>query len=99
MDADRLGRYSRAISPHIDIMMCIHQNAVRFHTSRLMRTTIDIPERDHRLFRSLAHAQNTSLSKLVVELARRGLEAPGRVEEAPGAYNAWSREQPEQTDE
>lgn len=51
-----------------------------------MRTTIDIPERDHRLFRSLAHAQNTSLSKLVVELARRGLEAPGRVDESPGVY-------------
>jgi hypothetical protein len=52
-----------------------------------MRTTIDIPERDHRLFRSLAHAQNTSLSKLVVELARRGLEAPGHVEESPEVYD------------
>jgi len=51
-----------------------------------MRTTIDIPERDHRLFRSLAHARNISLSKLVVELARRGLEAPGRVDESPGIY-------------
>ena len=40
-----------------------------------MRTTIDIPERDHALYTSLAHAQRTSLGKLVVELARRGLEA------------------------
>lgn len=51
-----------------------------------MRTTIDIPEQDHRMFRSLAHAQNTSLSKLIVELARRGLESPQRVDESAGVY-------------
>ncbi len=38
-----------------------------------MRTTIDIPERDHALFISLARAERTSFSKLIVELARRGL--------------------------
>lgn len=53
---------------------------------QLMRTTIDIPEQEHRLFRSLAHAQNTSLSKLIVELARRGLEMPCRVDEPAGSY-------------
>jgi len=51
-----------------------------------MRTTIDIPERDHRLFKSLAQAQNTSLSKLMVELARRGLGAPASVAEIAEAY-------------
>ncbi len=51
-----------------------------------MRTTIDIPERDHALFASLARAQRTSLSKLVVELARRGLQAPATVGEAAPAY-------------
>jgi hypothetical protein len=40
-----------------------------------MRTTIDIPEREHVLYTSLAHAQRTSLSKLLVDLARRGLES------------------------
>lgn len=51
-----------------------------------MRTTIDIPERDHRLFRSLAHERNISLSKLVVELARRGLESPGCADESAGVF-------------
>ncbi len=51
-----------------------------------MRTTIDIPERDHALFASLARAQRTSLSKLVVELARRGLQAPPTVGEASSVY-------------
>lgn len=46
-----------------------------------MRTTIDIPEREHELFVSLAHAQRTSLSKLMVELALRGLKTPARVAE------------------
>jgi hypothetical protein len=40
-----------------------------------MRTTIDIPEREHALFTSLARAQRTSLGKLLVELAGRGLTA------------------------
>jgi hypothetical protein len=43
---------------------------------KTMRTTIDIPEREHTLFTSLARAQHTSLSKLLIELARRGLKAP-----------------------
>ena len=52
-----------------------------------MRTTIDIPERDHRIFTSLARAQGVSLSQLVVELARRGLRAPVTgVEEASPRY-------------
>lgn len=51
-----------------------------------MRTTIDIPEREHELFVSLAHSQRISLSKLVVELALRGLKAPPRVAEEPEKY-------------
>lgn len=51
-----------------------------------MRTTIDIPEREHDLFVSLAHSQRTSLSKLVVELALRGLKAPARVAETAAKY-------------
>lgn len=51
-----------------------------------MRTTIDIPEREHRIFKSLAHARNTSLSKIVVELARRGLETTGKVSEPEPKY-------------
>ena len=51
-----------------------------------MRTTIDIPEREHELFVSLAHSQRTSLSKLVVELAMRGLKAPADVAEEPAKY-------------
>ncbi|HET8942989.1 MAG TPA: hypothetical protein VFN13_13480 [Rudaea sp.] len=46
-----------------------------------MRTTIDIPERDHAIFLGLAHAQGTSLSNVVVELARRGLAAPAGIQE------------------
>lgn len=54
-----------------------------------MRTTIDIPERDHEVFRSLARAQGKSLSQVLVELARRGLQPlaedrePGSVERDP----------------
>jgi hypothetical protein len=52
-----------------------------------MRTTIDIPEREHTLFTSLARAQHTSLSKLLVELARRGLEtSAGAVAEEKQAH-------------
>ena len=47
-----------------------------------MRTTIDIPERDHALFMSLAHDQRISLSKLIIELARRGLGSPTVAEQA-----------------
>lgn len=49
-----------------------------------MRTTIDIPERQHTLFMNLARAQHTSLGKLLVELAERGLQT--RVAEAPAKY-------------
>ncbi len=50
-----------------------------------MRTTIDIPEREHTLFTSLAREKGTSLSKLVVELALRGLKNPsaGVQDKAP----------------
>ena len=51
-----------------------------------MRTTIDIPERQHALFTSLARTQRTSLGKLLVELAERGLRAPSAVVEAAPDY-------------
>lgn len=52
-----------------------------------MRTTIDLPERDHQLFMGLARAQGTSLSKVILEFARRGLRAGGEaVAEAPAPY-------------
>ncbi len=51
-----------------------------------MRTTIDIPERQHALFTSLARSQRTSLGKLLVELAERGLRAPSAMAEAAPAY-------------
>jgi len=66
--------------------MWLHHDAIPFKRIKAMRTTIDIPEQEHRLFRSLAHLQNTSLSKLIVELARRGLEASQRVEESAAIY-------------
>lgn len=50
-----------------------------------MRTTLDIPEREHALFTSLAREQRTSFSKLVVQLALRGLKAPA-VEEQKADY-------------
>lgn len=49
-----------------------------------MRTTIDISDRQHALFMSLARAQRTSLGKLLVELAERGLQT--NVAEAPAKY-------------
>lgn len=51
-----------------------------------MRTTLDIPEREHTLFTSLAREQGTSFSKLVVDLALRGLKAPSQVDDAPPDY-------------
>jgi len=52
-----------------------------------MRTTIDIPEREHALYTSLARAQRVSLSKLLLDLARRGLNTPaGVAEAAPPPY-------------
>lgn len=51
-----------------------------------MRTTIDIPERQHALFTSLARSQRTSLGKLLVDLAERGLPTPSTVAEAASGY-------------
>ena len=54
-----------------------------------MRTTIDLPEREHQLFMGLARAQGTSLSKVILALARRGMKADcdqGRVGEDAAAY-------------
>lgn len=51
-----------------------------------MRTTIDIPEREHALLISLARAQRTSLSKLLLELARRGLNPSIAITETPESY-------------
>lgn len=51
-----------------------------------MRTTLDIPEREHALFTHLAREKGTSFSKLVVELALRGLKAPTSVAEQPARY-------------
>ena len=39
-----------------------------------MRTTIDIPDQDHALFTHLARANDKTLSQIIVELARRGLQ-------------------------
>ncbi|MDR2012650.1 MAG: hypothetical protein LBQ20_06365 [Rhodanobacter sp.] len=47
-----------------------------------MRTTIDIPEREHTLYTSLARAQRTSLSKLLLDLAKHGLAAANRIADA-----------------
>lgn len=52
-----------------------------------MRTTIDLPEREHALFTSLARERGTSLGKLLVELAHRGLRAPAsHASDEPGRY-------------
>jgi hypothetical protein len=50
-----------------------------------MRTTLDISEREHALFTALARERRTSFSKLVVELALRGLKNTG-VGDAPAGY-------------
>ena len=51
-----------------------------------MRTTIDVPERQHALFTSLARTQRTSSGKLRVDLAERGLRAPSTVAGAAPDY-------------
>ena len=43
-----------------------------------VRTTIDIPEREHALFTSLARSQRVSLSKLLLDLAAKGETFYGR---------------------
>lgn len=45
-----------------------------------MRTTIDIPDQDHALFIHLARASDKTLSQLIVELARRGLQPVAETE-------------------
>lgn len=50
-----------------------------------MRTTLDLSEREHALFTALAREKRTSFSKLVVELALRGLKSAG-VADAPAGY-------------
>ena len=52
-----------------------------------MRTTLDISDREHTLFTTLARQQGVSFSKLVVELALRGLQAPANVADVPGNYD------------
>jgi hypothetical protein len=52
----------------------------------LVRTTLDISERDHALYTSLARAQRTSFSKLLLALAKSGLESANRINEAAPAY-------------
>ncbi|MEO8809508.1 MAG: hypothetical protein ABI386_04595 [Rhodanobacter sp.] len=52
-----------------------------------MRTTLDIPGREHALFTSLARQQGLSFSKLVVELALRGLKAPASLADVTGNYD------------
>ena len=51
-----------------------------------MRTTIDVPERQHPLFTSLARTQRSSLGKLLVDLAERRLRAPSAVAGAAPDY-------------
>jgi hypothetical protein len=51
-----------------------------------MRTTLDIPSREHALYTSLARAQRTSFSKLLLDLAQRGLESVNRITDAAPAY-------------
>jgi predicted transcriptional regulator len=48
---------------------------VRLHHDALMRTTVDLPPDLHSVMHSLASSQRRSLSKVAVELMRRGLEA------------------------
>jgi len=47
----------------------------RLHHDAMMRTTIDLPPDLHSVMHSLASSQRRSLSKVAVELMRRGLEA------------------------
>lgn len=51
-----------------------------------MRTTLDIPDREHALFTSLARQEGTSFSRLVIDLALRGLKGPTTVSETSAKY-------------
>lgn len=52
-----------------------------------MRTTIDLQEKDHALFVSLAQARGTTLSKIILELAYLGLQRPTGLREAAAGYS------------
>jgi len=56
-----------------------------------MRTTIDITEREHALYTSLARAQRMSFSKLLLTLARHGLKSANRLEDAAPDYRIDSQ--------
>jgi hypothetical protein len=65
----------------------LHHDAILFRQGmNPMRTTLDIPEREHALFTHLAREKHTSFSKLVLELALRGLKTPALVAEEPAKY-------------
>lgn len=51
-----------------------------------MRTTLNIPDREHTLFISLARQEGISFSRMVVDLALRGLAAPSAVAESQAKY-------------
>ncbi len=51
-----------------------------------MRTTIDIPEREHAMFMGMARAQQKTLGKLLLELAQRGLNASARGMSGKAAF-------------
>ena len=42
-----------------------------------MRTTVDLPDELHELARELAHQSNRSMSEVIAELIRLGLQRPG----------------------
>lgn len=45
-----------------------------------MRTTIDLPDDLHELAREMAHRRRITMSAVVAELIRRGLETPQSTE-------------------
>lgn len=45
-----------------------------------MRTTVDLPDDIHELARELAHQQNRTMSEVVAELIRTGLNPTGSVQ-------------------
>ena len=52
----------------------------RINTSRIeIRTTVDLPESDLALFKSLARAQGVTVSQLILNLARGGLRQESSV--------------------
>ena len=47
----------------------------------IMRTTIDLPESDHALFRALARARGVSLSSVIIDLCKLGLRRDSEEEQ------------------